>query len=627
VAGSGLTEAERRSLIDRLIGEGKSPEAAQELAALWTHDTASAAFVISRFNKIRSELNLTRCRVAFERSFTLEPLLPIIRAGALIGGIDLDVHIGPFNAYAQEILDPQSSLYSFNPDVIVLAVLTSDIAPELWGNARGSSAVEITIRRVVEHFEHLLGAFKAKSAAHVIVHLLEHPSYPRQGVLDAQIAESNTAAIEQINESIRQLARTLKGVYTLHYDELISRFGRLNWRDAVKWEVARMPIRAVFHRALAEEWLKFLHPLTGRTAKVAVVDLDNTMWGGIIGEDGLAGIKLGEGHPGAAYIAFQHALLDVRDRGVLLGICSKNNLAEILPVFERHPGMLLKLNDFSAVKVNWLDKATNLRSIASELDIGLDAVAFVDDNPVERQQIRTELPEVYVLELPSDPMGYADAVRAFPPFERLTVSQEDKRRSEYYRTQKQVSELKSKAHSKEEFYRSLQQRVRIESINETTLARAAQLTQKTNQFNLTTRRYNEQQLSRLTEEHGWRTYIIRVSDRYADNGFVGLALTQDSGHSCIIDTFLLSCRVIGRGVETALLSHIAQDARYRGIRLLRATFVPTARNQPASSFLADHGFALVEQGNGSTWELDLEEGDVRWPEWIEPTCAGSQRDE
>jgi FkbH-like protein len=615
-----MTDSNLRSKVDRLVGENRPFEAVRELALLWESDTSSGAFIISRFNKIRSSLPLTRCKVAFQRSFTLEPMMPVCQAAAFVNGIELAVQLGPFNMYSQEILDERSDLYRFDPDIVFLAALTSDLAPELWngGDRVGSAVIEGVVQRVIDHLGQLIQAFRAHSSSNLVIHLLERPAYPSQDVLDGQIVDSKVSAILRINEELRVLARGSKSVFILDYDGLVSRFGSLNWRDEVKWQVARMPIKAMFHRFLAQEWLKFIHPLTGKIAKVAALDLDNTLWGGIVGEDGLAGIKLGKEYPGLAYRVFQSALRELRDRGVLLAICSKNNLDDVSVVFEQHPDMLLKLSDFSAVRINWLGKSENLRSIASELNIGLDSIALIDDNPVERQQVRCELPEVHVVELPDSPIQYADVVRTFPPFERLVLSHEDRERSGYYASQKKVLELRSKVQTKEEFYHSLQQRVFIEGISSSTLARATQLTQKTNQFNLTTCRYSEQQISQLMERPDWKTYTIRVIDRYVDNGLVGVALTHDASEICTIDTFLLSCRVIGRGVETALLSFVVREARNRGVNFLNGVFIPTLKNQPAKTFLGDHGFRLTEDlPDRSLWQLDLRKNDVVWPSWIQ----------
>jgi len=364
--------------------------------------------------------------------------------------------------------------------------------------------------------------------------------------------------------------------------------------------------------------MRFLHPLTGKVAKALVVDLDNTLWGGVIGEDGMTGIALGQEYPGAAYQQLQRALLDLSERGVLLAVCSKNNPDDALEAIDSHPGMLLRRRHFAALRINWTDKATNLRAIAEELNIGVDALAFLDDNPVERQQVRRELPEVTVIDLPGDPMSYAATVRACPVFERLVLSSEDRQRGEYYAAQRERVELEQSATSREDFYRSLEQEIDIAPATPATIARIAQLTQKTNQFNLTTRRYTDEEISRFAAAGDGQVLSIVVRDRYGDNGLVGVALTHDADDACEIDTFLLSCRVIARTVETAFLSYVTEQAKRRGCVAVRGWFRPTKKNAPCRDFYELHGFSRVAEDNGaSLWELDLRQREpVPSPAWI-----------
>lgn len=560
-------------------------------------NSAAAGFIASRYDRIRDKLPLRTCRWAFLRSFTVEPLVPILRAAAYAAGIALDTHVGEFNAWAQEMLDPESSLYRFQPDIAVLAVLARDLASE-GALARLSDGV---------------ASFRRYSQAALIVHTLEQPAIPSSGILDAQQPDGEAEAIRRINRGLVELAAGHRGVYILDYDALVARHGRDTWGDDRKWLTVRLPIASANLPRMVAEWLRFLHPLTGKVAKCVAVDLDNTLWGGVIGEDGMTGIRLGQEYPGAAFQEVQRALLDLTKRGILLAVCSKNNSADAMEALAGHPGMILRPRDFAAMRINWNGKAQSLREIAEELNIGLDSVAFLDDNPVERQQVREQAPEVLVLELPEDPMSYARAIRESPWFERLALSHEDRQRGEYYAAQRERSELERSVTSKEDFYRSLEQVCQIAPVNATTLTRVAQLTQKTNQFNLTTKRYTEQQIAALAECPGWRVYSLHVKDRYADNGLVGVAIAKQENGVCEIDTFLMSCRVIGRTVETALLAKVAADAKMKGAQTLLGRFVPTKKNAPASDFYKDHEFQEIEQG---LWSFDLREKQLEIPEWI-----------
>jgi FkbH-like protein len=599
---------------------GKAAAALREIFRVEGGSSAAASFVVSRYEKIREAFGLQPHRVAILRSFTVEPVVPLLRAAGFAAGLDLSVHVGEFNAYVQEIVDGGSALYGFAPDTAILAVDSRDVAPRLWRDWSGLSAAEARseIEGTVERFRNWIAAFRGHSHANLIVHTLALPEAMARGILDAQLEASQAEAFQEINRGLRQVAREQRGVYVLDYDALIARYGRSGWRDERKWLTVRMPFAAGHLGNMAREWMRFLHPLTGKVAKAVAVDLDNTLWGGVIGEDGINGIKLGDECPGAAYREVQRALLDLRQRGILLALCSKNNHADAMEVLERHPEMLLRPEHFAAIRIDWNDKSANLREIAAELNIGIDAMAFLDDNPVERQQVRGAVPEVTVIELPEgDPLQFARAIRDAPVFERLALSAEDAQRGEMYRVQQQRQKLESAAGSREDFYRSLEQEAEIGRVTAATLARVAQLTQKTNQFNLTTHRYTEQEIEQMSDSPDWRVYSIRVRDRFSDNGLVGVAALRRHEHAWEIDTLLLSCRVIGRTVETAFLAYLIDETVAAGASVIEGWFLPTKKNAPASEFYSSHGFRLVEEtGKGARWVLDLPQTAVRCPEWI-----------
>jgi len=614
--------SDRRAQIDRWIEQGAIGEARSGLSELlWAEglSNATAAFSIARYEKLRPHIPLLAYRVAILRSFTVEPLVPMLRAAAFAHGLDLTVQVGEFNAYAQEILDGASALYRFEPQAVFLAVDTRSLAPELW-----SEFAEMTdpsgaavVARVNQQYHDWVRAFRRHSDAHLILNTLAPPVRPAFGIYDGQARSGQYQTIEEVNRQIRAITRDYRGVYVLEYAALVARHGQENWYDERKWLSVRLPCAAAQLPRLACEWLRYLQPLSGRVAKVVVVDLDNTLWGGVVGEDGPSGIRLSEELSGAAYREFQRALLDLTRRGILLAIASKNNPADALEVLERHPGMLLRPLRFSATRINWNEKTSSLREIAAELNVGLDALAFVDDNPVERHRVRVELPEVMVIDLPEDSWQFATSIRDCPWFERLSLSEEDRHRGAYYAAEQQRAVLETSCVTREDFLRSLQQVVEIAPVNPATLTRVAQLTQKTNQFNLTTRRYSEQQIDELARQPGCHVLSIRVKDRYSDNGLVGVAITCDRADVCELDTFLLSCRVIGRGVETAFLAHLACEARLRGKTRLEGWFLPTKKNSPACEFYSTHGFQMVRsEPQGALWALDLEV-QAPWPDWIE----------
>jgi FkbH-like protein len=615
-----------RAQADAAIAAGEWVEARAALERLWSAHAAAglAGFVSGRFEKLRGNLPFHACRVAILRSFTLEPVLPLLRACAWVNRIDVTAKVGEFNAYAQEVLDPASWVYEYRPDAIFLAIQTQDIAPQLWDCYADTppEAIRETVERALADYRVWLGTLRSRSQAYVFVHTLEVPARSSRGILDAQAVDSQADAIREINAGLRRIAAEFSGVHVFDYDALVACYGRGRYRDEQRWAAVKLPMRADAMLPLAEEWVRYLAPAAGRVCKVLVADLDNTLWGGVIGEDGVSGIKVDREYSGIAYWNVQRALADLKRRGVLLAIASKNNREDAMEAFRSHTGMLLAAGDFAAERINWLDKPANLRAIAAELNVGVDSLSFLDDNPTERERMRRELPDVTVIELPEDPMGFAEALRRSPVFERLTISAEDTERSRYYADQKVRAAAMGSASSVEEFYRSLDQEVEIAPLTEATLARAAQLTQKTNQFNVTTRRYTEQRLAELAADPAWQVHTVRVRDRFGDNGLVGVIVTARQGDAREIDTFLMSCRVISRTVETAMLAHVVASCRAEGVSCLRGWFLPTAKNAPASDLYRKHGFELCSTTEaGTLWHLDLSRAEVTCPDWIRMTVT------
>lgn len=615
-----------RDTIDNLLNDGKLADGFQALADAWNREPSlnAAQFVIAKYERHRADLALIECKLAILRSITVEPLVPLLRAAAYVNGIDLDVKVSDFDTYATEMLDANSALYAFQPRVVLLALNTASVAPQLWAPADDSEqALRSVADDTVDRLTSLINAFRANSQADLIFHLLDSPDLTTRGSLESHAEFGQRAAIESVNERLSAIARGMRGVHPLDYDALVARHGRREWFDEGKWEQFRLPATAPNLRHIVDEWLRFIQPAIGAVVKVVVVDLDETLWKGTVGEDGFAKLKMSADPPGTPYRALQRALLALRERGIVLAACSKNDEPDAMEVLEKHPDMLVRPAHFATMRINWESKAENIKSIAGELNVGLDALAFIDDHPVERAEVRAMLPQVRVLDLPPDPSKYARVVLENPFLQRVTAaSSEDRQRTQFYQDQAQRAKMLASVGSKEEFYRSLGQVADIANASDLTLGRVAQLTQKTNQFNLTTRRYSEADIARFMSDPKHTVLTIKVSDRLGDNGIVGAAITEDDGDACKLDTFLLSCRVIGRGIETAFIAYIAQQARLRGKSRLVGMFCPTAKNELAKHFYEDHGFRrIADDANGSSWEFALAKNDLKAPEWITVTPA------
>lgn len=618
----GATPKELRVAVDSAIEAGDRASARLILQHLWAQHggSAQAGFVTGRWLRAADPGVLAQpLRLMVLRSFTLEPVVPLVRAGGLLTGLDIDVTVGDFNTYARDLLDPASPLYgSAAPDAVVLAVHTRDIAPALWsGTVTDSETRRVVADETVDELCGLLTAFRERSSIPMIVHGLESPANLSLGIADRREQFGQHAAVEHMNRELESAAGEIADVHFLDWNALVASVGRREVSDERKWNTMRMPLGPAALSAVAQAWLRILHPVSGRLAKAIVVDLDNTMWGGVLGEEGVDGLALGAEGTGAAFTDLQRTLRALRERGILLAIASKNDHDEALAAIDRHPDMLLRSEDFHSARISWADKASGLREIAEELNIGLDALVFLDDNPAERLLIATELPDVAVLSVTSDPASLAAAVRGCPLFERLELTTEDRQRSDYYVQQRERTQSRTSATSLEDYLRSLGTSVNVGRASERELARVAQLTQKTNQFNMTTRRYTEQQIVDLAEHPSWSIYTLRASDRFGDHGLVAAALVELLPQRWRIDTFLMSCRVIGRDVETALVRSISEAARIADITELVGEFVPTTKNSPARDFYGRHGFSeQVPTTDVEAWVLDVNSTVIDLPEWI-----------
>jgi FkbH-like protein len=368
---------------------------------------------------------------------------------------------------------------------------------------------------------------------------------------------------------------------------------------------------------LAFEYVKYFRALAGRSKKVLVTDLDNTLWGGILGEEGVHAIELGPSYPGNAFTAFQREIKQLSRRGIVLAINSKNNESDVREVFEKHPHMPLRWEDFAGVRVNWTDKVTNMRQLAEELSLGLDSFVFIDDSPAEIEIVQRELPEVTTIQVPREPAQLPGLLARLGYFDSVLYTEEDRRRGELYRSQVKRLELERSSTNLEAFYRSLNMRLIIQTVDDADVPRVAQLTQRTNQFNLTTRRYSEADVRRVrdSETHVLRAY--RLEDRFGDNGIIAVTIVATDGTAARLDTFLMSCRVIGRTLETAILAELVRELQGRGLKTLIGEFLPTKKNAPAKDVLEKHGFARSEaELDGTLWELSLHDPSLRVPEWI-----------
>jgi FkbH-like protein len=555
--------------------------------------------------------NALRARVAVVGSATLDPFAAFLRVAGARAGLWIDVHISPYGQYLQTLLHAGSALYAFRPHVTVLAVDAEVLWEMRWAEPRTRPAVAVAAG-LTDQLVAAANLFAEHGSGILLVNDFAALRHSATGVNAFRDAEGFEAALEAANHALAAAFTPRASAFVFPFGEVLAEVGRgraVNWRTHyrghVSWSDALMAL-------LAEKYVGYALAAVGRATKCIVLDLDNTLWGGVLGEDGPDGIAIGPSYPGREYVDFQRQLLELQRQGILLALCSKNNLREVLPVLREHPGMVIREHHLAAWRVNWDDKASNLRALALELNLSLGHLLFLDDSPHERAWVRSQIPELPVPDLPGDPARWADWLPTLPSLTVLQRTAEDARRTEQYREQRAREEYRQSTGSMEAFLRGLRLRVNIESVREGTFPRVAQLLAKTNQFNLTTLRHDEVTLRRRVAE-GWRVYTMSVTDTFGDFGLTGVAIAVPQGDVWHLDSFLMSCRVIGKSVETALLARIAADARAAGASRLTAEFIDSGRNEPARSFLGDHGFTSGPRGG---LERSLADEGPVWPSWI-----------
>ena len=424
-------------------------------------------------------------------------------------------------------------------------------------------------------------------------------------------------AIANYNLALYDFGRQYSNVKVIDITEFTHRYNAVELFDWKFYFISQMGMNPKLSREFAAWWEKKLASIALKRRKCLVLDLDNTLWGGVLGEDGINGIKIGGDYPGKAFLYFQEALLELSRQGVILTVCSKNNEQDVLDFWGKNPFNLLKKEHFAACRINWADKATNIKELADELNLGLDSLVFVDDNPAERELIRQLLPMVAVPEFPAQPYGlpvfFKQLVEDY--FKVYSITDEDRKKTEQYKANAARVQAQHSFTDFSTFLESLDIQIGVEEANEFNIQRIAQMTQKTNQFNLTTHCYTDADVRRFVEA-GWKIWCISVADKFGDNGITGCIMVTPASTGSVtvgeIDTFLLSCRILGKGIETAFIKKVFSLLSESGISVLKAKYIPTVKNAQVKEFWEKVGFVCVSEAEDGTkdYERKLVEADL-----------------
>jgi FkbH-like protein len=560
-------------------------------------------------------------RLAVLSNSTIDLIVPALVASAARRGILLEVIQPSYDQVAQEALTPDSKVNSSKPDAVLLALDFRALPLKL--SLGDSDAASATIQGVIGYLQALRNGIKANCNAVCIFQTFAPPVETLFGSLDRALPGTLRSLIDGIN---RELAEFVLGSGDVLLDiaGLAETVGLANWHDTQLWNMAKFSFSDALIPLYADHVARKVAAIRGKSGKVLVLDLDNTVWGGVIGDDGLEGIKIAQGDAtGEAHLAVQRMALDLRARGIVLAVSSKNTDEVARTPFEQHPEMLLKLDHIAVFQANWNDKATNIQAIAEELNLGLDAMVFLDDNPAERGLVRKLLPQVAVPELPEEAAYYVRTLAAGGYFEAVTFANEDLKRAGFYQDNAKRANLQKQVGGVDAYLASLDMTVTFQPFDATGRARIVQLINKSNQYNLTTRRYTDPEVTAAEFDPEVFTLQVRLKDIFGDNGMISVIICRPEEEGVWeIDTWLMSCRVLGRKVEHMVLREMLEHARAAGIHKLVGTYKPTEKNKLVVEHYAKLGFTkIAEEESGLTrWELLVEGAD---PE-IAPMTVVSQ---
>jgi FkbH-like protein len=559
---------------------------------------------------LRRELSkrpdLAEKRVAMLGGSTTAEIRDMLELFLLHAGIRPVFYESEYNRYYEEVMFPENGLREFDPEIISIHTTSANILqfPSVSDTAE---TVDGLFSGVMNRFTDVWNRIEQEYGCPVIQNNFELPHYRLLGNLDAYDIHGRTAFINQLNHRFAEEARRRRNLFLNDINYLAAWFGLERWHDRLFWYSYKYAMNYEAIPLLADSIASIIKGIYGRTKKCLVLDLDNTLWGGVIGDDGLQGIRIGKETPEAeAYTEFQQFLKELKERGILLAVCSKNDEENAREGFT-HPDMVLSLGDFAAFAANWQPKHENIRSIASTLNIGIDSLVFADDNPAEREIVRAQAPSVTVPELGCDVTKYIAILDRTGLFESVSVNADDLERNRFYTGNADRAREQEQYASYDDFLRSLDMVAEIAPFSSIYLDRIAQLTNKTNQFNLTTKRYTLPEMQAMMDDKRYITLYGRLNDRFGENGLISVMAGTIKGVELHIDLWLMSCRVLKRGMEAAMLDRLVSKAKEQGLSGIVGYYYPTAKNSMVRELFFDMGFSRIDipEVDGTVWHLDI----------------------
>ena len=537
---------------------------------------------------------LPQYKLAVMGDCATQHLAAAVRGYGIHAGLGLTVFDADYNQIDAQVMDPGSELYAFAPNAVLIQMCTEKLYEAFCAAPpdRRAAFAEDTFGRIRRIWEQI-NANARVTIFQCNFPLLDDGCFGQYG---NKTPDSFLFQQRKLNYLLMEGCQQVKNVYILDLDAIQAACGREAFSDPKLYYIAKMPISVDMLPAVAKKVVDLVQVLRGAAKKCVIVDLDNTLWGGVIGDDGLSGIQVGELGTGHAFSDFQAWLKELKNRGILLAVCSKNNESAAREPFEKHPEMVLRLEDFSMFVANWEDKASNIRTIQKQLNIGMDSLVFLDDNPFERNLVRSIIPEITVPELPEDPAMYLQYLRGLGLFEAASYSAEDSGRTRQYREQAERAVFASSFQSYDAYLEGLGMEAVAAPFDPFHYPRIAQLTQRSNQFNLRTVRYTEAEIEAIARDEGHICLYFMLKDKFGDHGLISVViLDKQDRDTLFISEWLMSCRVLKRGMEEFIVNKILQTAGEHGFRRVIGEYLPTAKNAMVQDLYEKLGFTRVSE--------------------------------
>jgi FkbH-like protein len=557
-----------------------------------------------------NKLNInTSVNIALLSSNTTTYMKEVVIAQCYSDGILANVYQSDYGQYSQDLYNSASALYSSNPELIFISIDIQSISDDYLLIPYNKNEKERLL--FSKEISNLLYDFAEQACKHssakIVLHNFEVPNYSPLGIIENKNTYGYIESIEEANRFLTNKCKDSNQIFVYDYNAFCSKYGKANIHDSKMYYMGDVILKPKFMPDLCLEYMRYINTKVLQVKKCIILDLDNTLWGGVIGEVGVESIHLGPTPEGRSFMEFQQCLLSLYKRGVILAINSKNNFDDAMLAIREHPHMILKEEHFAAIRINWDDKVSNIKSLAKELNIGLMSLVFIDDDQLNRDMVNKLLPEVLVIDMPRDPSLYVDQLKQINCFDTFVLTSEDRLKGQMYYEQKQREHLKRDVTDIKSYLRMLNISVIIRHASNQDVPRISQLTQKTNQFTLTSKRYSEENIFSLIKNSIFHVLVITVKDKFGDNGLTGVAIVKKNKKKSVwrIETFLISCRIIGREAENVLLSYIIKQAKKENVKFVIGVFIKTQKNDPAKNFYEKNGFLrLGRHNNVAIWKYN-----------------------